>query len=404
MENDFKHLLVPAVQQFIIEHQNDDITRLLLRNKTFHGVSAAEIAQQIAGRKKAKEKLPTWYNTANVIFPPTINLEQASSEATAIFKAEFVASLSCKQQSFVDLTSGFGVDSFFLGKIFHTSTVVEPHKMLLQMARHNQALFGGATPFEYKNSEAEYFLQTSALSEIDLFYIDPSRRKETQKVYRLADCTPDITFLQSKLLKQGLFIFTKASPLLDIQQGLRELQHVEKVIVLALDNEVKELLFLQTSGFIGEPEITAVNITSVAKIISSFNFKFSQERPLNMPVSSLQNFLYEPNAAILKSGAFKLVAHRFGLSKIHANTHLYTSAKRLSDFPGRVFYIEAVQPTTQQLNVLLQQGKANIITRNYPLTPEQLKKKMKLKDGGEKYVIAFSEESRKTIAVATRIQ
>jgi hypothetical protein len=403
MENDFKHLLAPAVQQFIREHQNNDITRLLLTNRTLLGVSTAEIVQQIVGRKKAKEKLSTWYATPGVIFPPAINLEQASSEATAIFKAEFVASLPCKTQSFVDLTGGFGVDSFFLGKIFQHGSVVEPNKTLLQMVRHNHAVFG-VNQLEYIHCDAEHFLHTSTLPQIDLFYIDPSRRKETQKVYRLADCMPDITRLQSTLLKQGLFIFTKTSPLLDIQQGLRELQQVEKVIVLALDNEVKELLFLQRSGFSGEPEIMAVTIDSSAKIGSSFHFKFSEERPLNIPTFPVQDFLYEPNAAILKSGAFKLVAHRFGLSKIQANTHLYTSTKRINNFPGRVFSIQAVQPTPQQLTGLLQQGKANVITRNYPLTPEQLKKKLKLKDGGEKYVIAFSEESRKTIVVAIRVQ
>ncbi|MFM8913770.1 MAG: THUMP-like domain-containing protein [Flammeovirgaceae bacterium] len=400
-ESSITKLARNEVQDFIRQHELEDEVKLSLKHKTLFDLPFSLIAQQLIGRKKSKEKLPIWHNTNGIVFPPSLNLEQCSSEATAQYKARWVAMLPIRDL-FIDVTGGFGIDSYFLSHVFQRGVMLEPNNELLLIAKHNHQLLL-ADNLEYLPINAAQFLQTEVLP-INLLYIDPSRRSGTKKVLKLADCTPNVVELQEQFLALSQYVLVKASPLLDIQQGLRELSHVEEVVVLAVDNEVKELLFLQNRKFIGEPEIRAVDFNSKLQIQTDFVFKFSDERGLLAETSAPQEFLYEPSAYILKAGAFKSAGLHYGLKKIHPNTHLYTSEKPVGEFAGRIFKIEVVHPQSADIAQWLPDGKANVTTRNYPLTPEELKKKLKLKDGGDKYVIAFSEEKRKTIVIATRIK
>lgn len=396
-------LIQPAVQQYLIEHEHDDERKLILRQKEILGLPASTIAIQLVGRRKAKSKLPTWHNTKGIVYPPAINLEQCSSEATGLYKLSIIKKLIDESDSSaVDLTGGLGIDSFFLSKAFNTVYYVEPNDELLKIAEHNHHQLG-ANNITYQTKTAEAFLETTQLH-FSFAFIDPSRRDNSRKVFKLSDCVPDIVFIQDKLLTISRYMLIKASPLLDIQQALRELNHVKKVFVISVGNECKELLFLAEKSFSEKVELSAVDLNSQGDIKSSFTFFLDDERTIDPPQSDPLKFLYEPNASILKVGAFKLVTKKFAVSKLSANTHLYTSDHLIADFPGKILRIEALNPDSKKIMLLLPGGLANVIARNYPLKAEQLKKKFKLKDGGDKYLIGFSSDKKKYLAVCSRIQ
>jgi hypothetical protein len=285
--------------------------------------------------------------------------------------------------------------------LFSEAIHIEPNETVSAIAAHNHRLLG-ASVLHVRQTAEEYLKANTKRA--DLFFIDPSRRSESKKVFKLADCQPNIATLQDALFNFSNFVLTKASPLLDIQQALRELKYVAKVAVVSVENQCKELLFLQKFGFEGEPIIETINLSNEGSVVERFVFTALEERAATVVFSSPLDYLYEPNASILKSGAFKLVAEKFGLSKLQANTHLYTSPNLFTDFPGRVFKIEALNPTLKMFKELLPDGKANVATRNYPLSAQELKKKLKLKDGGEKFVLGFSEEKSKSVVIASRIK
>jgi len=392
----------PEVQDFIIHHEAEDERQFALRQKEVLGLPAAQIAQQLVGRRKAKVKLPTWYQTKGIIYPPTLNLEQSSSQATALFKSKIVGTILNERRVAVDLTGGLGVDSFYLSNKFNSFHYMEPNKELFEITRHNHKVLN-VTNIIHHNTDAEQFLDQTT-NDFDLVFIDPSRRdNKSRKIIRLADCLPDVTQLQQTILNRTRFLLVKTSPLLDIQQGLRELDHVKKVYVVSVDNECKELLYLADKNYVGEVSIEAVDLFSDGQIRSTISFTLEAEKNSLVILGEPQKYLYEPNASILKAGAFKLISQKYQLQKLATNTHLYTSAKLIMDFPGRIFQIDVLNPEVKQLPKLLLNNQANIVTRNYPLKPEELKKKLKLRDGGDKYLIGFSSEKKKYLALCSRI-
>jgi hypothetical protein len=392
-------LLSEKVRQFIHQHANDDERELVLKYKAIEGVPLARIAEQIAGRRKAKDKLPTFYSTPDILYPRGINLEQSSSEQTAKFKTEVVKEALTSHGTVVDLTGGFGIDVYFFSKIFNKVEYIEPDELLVQIVQHNHRQLG-AVNISHHHTIAENFLQTSWKA--DLVFIDPSRRTRGQKVFKLSDCEPDVTALYNLIFEKTEYLLIKTSPLLDIQQALRELPTVQKVYVVSVANECKELLFLCKKTVLHEPEIITVNILSAHT--QEFSFTKTQEQHIIVAYSSPLEYLYEPNASLLKAGAFKVVTSRYGLFKIDVSTHLYTSTLYKEDFPGRVFRVEAlIKNDPKIIQTYFPEGKANVMTRNYPLTVEELKKKTKLKDGGEKFLIGFSGPKEKFLAVAKRV-
>lgn len=392
----------PDIQNYLIEHEYDDERSLVLKQKEVNGVPSSLIASQLIGRRKAKTKLPGWYKTKGVVYPPGVNLEQCSSEATAIFKISIIKSQVSPEGTAIDLTGGFGVDTFFLSTSFQAVHYLEPNAELVEITKHNHHRLGASNIIHHCFSAEEFIQQTTL--EFDLAYIDPSRRDENaRKVHKLADCLPDITALQSVLFQKSTFILLKASPLLDIQQGLREMLHVKKVFAVSVGNECKELLFLAERGFEDEPLIEAIDIFENGTVRSSFSFHLADEKKAVAVLGEPDQYLYEPNASVLKSGAFKLIAEKFGLTKLDMNTHLYTSSNIVQPFPGKVFQIECLDPDGKQLKELLPDNKVNVVSRNYPLTPEEIKKKLRLRDGGAMYLIGFSSSKKKHLVLCSRL-
>lgn len=391
-----------VVQQYIFDHEHEDERKLALSKKEILGVPPAVLAEQIRGRKKAKEKLPSYYRTRGIVYPPGINLEQCSSEQTAAFKASIIQKhLGIKLTSCADLTGGFGVDSFAFSKICATVHAVDPNESLLQIAKHNHTLLGATNIFYHSQTAEDFLLQNE--NRFDFIYIDPSRRRNAnQRVFKFSECEPNVVDLLSPLLKKSDVVLVKASPLVDISQGLQELPHTQHVYVLSVNNECKEVLFLCTSNPEQEPVIHAVNL--VHEVVHEFSFSQTEEKKSTSSISVPSTYLYEPNASILKAGAFKLVATRFNIHKVHVNTHLYTSDKLVHDFPGRIFKVEAiVKPDAKSIKPYLPEERANVITRNYPLIPDTLRKRIGLKDGGEKYVIGFTTADKPLVIVAERL-
>ncbi len=391
------------IQRFIGEHEKDDERKLVLARKSVMGVPASVIAEQIQGRRKAREKLLTWYQTAGIVYPPAISMEQCSSEYTARYKTIILQkALGNSLASCADLTGGYGVDTFFFSRICNRVHYVESDPNLVTLAKHNHEKLGSKN-ISHHTALAEIFLESS-VDRFDFIYIDPSRRnKSNKKVFTFSDCEPNVTLLIEKLFDKTDCLLIKASPLIDLLQGQHNLRHVQDIYVVSLNNECKEVLFLCSAETISEPSIHTVNILENTSDV--FSFTRAEEKNAEAPLSEPSIYIYEPNASILKAGAFKLVATRFGLSKLHRNTHLYTSPVLIQNFPGRIFKIIAiVKPEPVQVKAICVDGKANVITRNYPLAAAELKKKLKLKDGGDKFLIGFTAKENKYTVVADRVK
>jgi hypothetical protein len=382
--------------QFLLEHEHDDPIKILLSKKSIHGYPAEFIANQLDCRKRAKEKLPSWYANPEIVYPYKQNLEQCSSEITGKLKSDFIKAQK-SNGILVDLTGGFGVDTYFFSTVFKKIIHVEPDGKLCELAHENHQRLGTSN-IEYSNQTAEDFLKTLS-AQVDWIYLDPSRKAQGKKMVRLSDCEPDVTQLLPLIWAKTDQILIKAAPLLDIKEGIKQLPGTRGVRVVSVNNECKEVLFHLQQGFIGEPDIECINIQSGGE--ERFAFRFSDEMEVASTFSESLDFIYEPNASILKAGAFKKIGKDFGLNKLAVNTHLYTSRDHINHFPGRVF---KVLGDLSKQTILLPDGKANIISRNHPLSPEDIKKKYKLKDGGNKYVLAFSGEKKKYLLVADRLK
>lgn len=397
----FRDVLIPSVQEFINRHASENIHTLLLKHKEVDGVPMSRIADQIRGKKRSREKIPLLYHTPGIIYPPSINIEQSSSEETALFKIHHVLTDVKERLVCADLTGGFGIDSYFLSKIFNEIIYVEPNGDLLRLVEHNHHALGSKN-IRYNHDSAEGFLNARA-HELSIIYLDPSRRDDqNRKVVAFNDCTPDVTALLNKIFECTSYLVVKASPLMDIQVAISQLRYVKKVFVISVNNDCKELVFLCEREFTGEALIEASNIQN--HVPDAWKFYFSEERNAEVTFGEPLAYLYEPNASILKAGSFKLIAHRFGLLKLSPNTHLYTSEFLVPDFPGRVFKIMGnLSSDKQNIKRLFPEGKANVTTRNFPLSVQGLKKMTGLKDGGEKFLIAFSGLKKKFLVAGERI-
>lgn len=389
------------MQRYVLAHEFDDPKSLTLREQKILGIPAFNIAQQIEGRRKSKEKLPTWYNTPNVVYPPGVNLEQSSSEVTSKYKTTVLIEHCTSRDLLIDLTGGFGIDSSAFSEKFQRVIHVEPNETLSAIAKYNHELFGQHN-IDHIVATAEKFISTSVFRP-NAFYIDPSRRNENnRKVFLLKDTVPDIISLLPLLLDEAEFVLVKVSPLLDLSLAHQELKHVRSIHVVAVHNECKEVLLLCQRNYRDEANIQTINFSRETE---TFKFTRSEEQVASINLSDAKKFLYEPNAAILKAGAFKYVAQMFQLSKLHQNTHFYTSEDFIPDFPGRVFEIEgSMKSDPKEARKFFPQGNANVITRNYPLKAEELKQKLKLSDGGHAYLIGATSISKKVLLAARRIK
>ena len=376
-------------QLFVQDHLHEDPALLLFRYQGKVDFDLKAAVQQISARQKAAKKLPSWASDSRIIFPASISIEQSSSEETARFKAE---NLSGKIM--IDLTGGFGVDSYFLSQSFEKAIYCEQQEELALIAANNLEILA-PEKFEIFHGDGLDFLKKSTLH-FDLIYSDPARRgKGNQKLYRLQDCEPDVVSAWELMKIKSDRILIKASPMLDISQSLTELSDVQKIRVISVKNEVKELL-LEWSKEKENFESSQVEIEAVdlGEKEAHFSFSLLEESEAESVFGEAETYLIEPLSAILKAGAFKSFGKRFGFKKLEKNCHLYTSGTLPQEIPGRVFEVlSEIQPKKENIKKLFPSGKVNVITRNYATGSEELKKKLGLKDGGDDFLIGTKTES-----------
>ncbi len=386
-----KHILSKEVQHFI-QYYSGDISKLAFSGSPFENVSTQELIEQIDSRKKIEKKLPKWFNTRNIYYPPKLNLEQTSSEITAKYKASIT-----QGSTLIDITGGLGVDCLFFSEIFKSVHHIEHNKSLSEIAKYNFKIF--------KKNNIECFagdgIKQITEKKYDVIYVDPSRRHNSKgKVFFLKDCEPNIPENLDVLLNHSNQLLIKTSPMLDLTVGLKELEYVSEIHIVAISNEVKELLWLLDKSYDGKPKVKTINFTK--KYNEEFEFTINEETSINYDFPS--NFLYVPNAAIMKSGAFHLLSERFDLVKIHKHTHLYTN-KKLIDFPGRRFIINQVIPYhKKEIKDFLKNKKANIAIRNFPESVAAIRKRWRMSDGGSDYLFFTTiENDQKVILDCSKV-
>lgn len=387
-------ILQPDVQDYINENLKTDPTALILKGVSFNEVTAAEIVEQIEAKTRCEKKLPTWFQKSNIYYPNKLNIEQTSSEVTAIYKSQLISG-----NMLIDLTGGFGVDSYYFAKYFDCVTHCEINGDLSKIVSHNfEALH--VSNISTVEEDGLLCLQNS-LRNYDWIYVDPSRRHEIKgKVFFLKDCLPNIPEHLELLWSRSNNILIKTSPLLDISLGINELDQVKCIHIVAINNEVKELLWILEKGFSGQIAIKTVNLKKSSSEL--FDFFLENESKIEPIYSEPLTYLYEPNLAIMKSGGFNSVTTAYEVRKLHKHSHLYTS-KALIDFPGRVFKIMKSVPYNKKEMKRLSIEKANITIRNFPETVENIRKSLKIKDGGEHYLIFTTNvKNERIVLVCTK--
>jgi len=382
-------------QQFIIANLLEDV-RLLALKTAPKGVDLPKALEQILARQLLLKKVPTWAKNKQLEFPPHLSIEQCSSEETARYKASLLSG-----KTLVDLTGGMGVDCYFMSQTFEHTFYVEQMPNLVELAEHNFKILN--SNIIVNQGDSELFLDD--MNPVDAIFIDPARRDMNgRKTVSIHDCTPDIAQLQTILLIKAKQVLIKLSPMLDIALALKELKQVKAVYVIAVGNECKELLFLLERDYVDETMIYSINLPH-DKVPLSYNL--SEEKVLKINYSStILAYLYEPNAAILKAGAFKTITTEYAIEKLQINSHLYTSNQLINGFPGRTFKVQKWAPFNNKISKTLLAGitNANITTRNFPLSVSDLRKKLKLKDGGDIYIFATTlVDNQKVLAVCQKV-
>jgi len=368
-------ILKPEIQDFIEANIRKDISKLAFQKNPFPEIDFAVLLNQIAAKSKAEQKLPTWYATKNIVYPTKLSIEQTSSEETASYKAEIVSG-----KNLIDLTGGFGVDSFYFSKKMESVVHCEMNAELSEIASHNFKLLHANNIECFAGDSSEILEKLNR--KFDWIYIDPSRRSDAKgKVFLLKDCLPNVPELQEFYFEYSDNLLIKTAPILDIAAGLTELTNVKAIHIIAIENEVKELLWEISKEHIGSTKIITLNTTKDKTEKLDFVLGENEGAFYGLP----KKYLYEPNSSIMKSGFFETVSAVFQLDKLHPHSHLYTSDELL-DFPGRVFQIEEViKYGKAEMKQSLQNKKANITVRNFPETVENIRKKWKISDGGNLY-------------------
>lgn len=370
---------------FILQHRNDDPRDLALRQSRYPDVNIPYAVQQIAAWQMAKKKLPLWAENDHIIYPVHLSMEQCSSQVTAEYKASIISD----GETMTDLTAGFGVDATIIGKRFKHLNYVERNEELCRIANNNLPLLG-VKDFDVINSNAEEVL--SDLSHQSLIFLDPARRDEHgAKTVLIGDCTPDVTQLQDALLEKADLVMIKLSPMLDIVNIQKELKCVKEIHIVSVDNECKEVLVLMSKDATNN-SIHCTNITkqNIQKYVATADDRNAECHYAKEPSS----YLYEPNVSIMKAACFRGIAETYCVEKLHPSSHLYTSDKLIADFPGRIFKVEDVFSLKDK--ALKGIKKANLTVRNFPSTVAELRKRLKLNEGGSDYLFAttLADESK----------
>lgn len=372
------------LRQFIEEHKNDDVRALALQAGKYGGFDFQFALRQIAGWQIARQKLPSWAATEGLVYPPHLSMEQCSSELTAKYKAAL-----CSGDSLTDLTGGFGIDCAFMSVNFQSSCYVERNEDLCKIAEHNFKKL--QLPNVSVNcAEAADFLAN--MPRADVVYLDPARRdKNGKKTVSIGDCEPDVTKLKDLLLSKAGEVWVKFSPMLDLNLALKDIPEITEAHVVAVNNECKELLLkIVQDGMRGDVKIVCANLKKAGDMELFAQNRSDEETAACLYADRPYVFIYEPNVAILKGGLYKSVSEKFGVKKLHQNSHLYTSEELNEEFPGRKFRVLSVFSMNKKelKRELADVSKANVSIRNFPLSAEELRKRLKLKEGGDIYIFA----------------
>ncbi|GGF02235.1 THUMP-like domain-containing protein [Flavobacterium limi] len=387
-------ILNTNIQDFISQNIGASVTKLALQKNPFPETDWILILNQIEAKTKAKDKLPTWFSTENIIYPGKISVEQTSSEKTAAYKASLISG-----KTLIDLTGGFGVDDYYFSKKFKVVAHCEINKELSAIVKYNFGQLDVKNCFCYADDSANILNESEPGFKWDWIYIDPSRRNDAKgKVFMLKDCLPNVPESLDFYFEKTDSILIKTAPLLDISAGLSELKFVKNIHIIAFENEVKELLFEIHNHFSGRITIKTANLLKDKTETFEFVLGELEYSSFDLPMK----FLYEPNSAIMKSGGFDAVSVFFQISKLHKHSHLYTSDK-LIDFPGRRFEIEKViSYSKNDMKAELLNQQANITTRNFPDTVETIRKKWKIKNGGNLYCFFTTDKNDNKIVLICR--
>ncbi|WAC40016.1 THUMP-like domain-containing protein [Pedobacter sp. SL55] len=386
-----KNLLQKEVQAYINSNLNADVNKIALSKSPFAEVSSAELANQITAKKKSEKKLPTWFKQENIIYPSSLSVEQTSSEDTAAYKKQLV-----KGSSLIDITAGFGIDSFYFSHKVNEVYSCEINPELSAISAHNAQILGACNISCLASDGLEYL--SNSEKHFGTIYVDPARRNTSGKVFKLADCMPNVVEHLDLLLSKAGRVMIKTSPLLDLKAGLTELTNVSAIHIISVKNECKELLWVIDKGFIGEPKIVCVTLNTNIKQI---------ELPLQddsnasyLTVLPTEGYLYEPDVALMKSGAFNAIANQLALKKLAKQSHLYFSEEFNGSFIGRIFEITLIFAP----NELKKEKKlyGNVIVRNFPEKAENLVKKLKIKPNKETFYI-FTQIQQGYIVFYTKI-
>lgn len=384
---------------FIRDNIHANAGDLILKAGKFKGLDIKKLAGQIQSRQKALKKLPEWSANEKLIFPPALSVEQCSSEATALYKARIASG-----GTLIDITGGMGIDCYYMSRRFTETHYFEQQPEVVSSAAYNFAQLG-ASGIHVHVGESLNALRNGLTA--DWLYADPARRDANkEKVVRLAECVPDVAGNAGLLLSAAPRILIKTSPLLDIDLASKELPKLKEVHAIGYEQECKELLFvldreMPDAGF----KIKVRIIDAAGQPIHELDFDREEERNALVGYSKPLGYLYEPHAAVLKAGAFKTLCTRFDMQKLAMHSQLYTSEEYVNDFPGRSFRIVAVcKPDIREISKHIPGDKANITTRNFPAKPEELRKKWKTKDGGDRYLFATTlADHSKVVIVCTKV-
>ncbi|MBA5791808.1 class I SAM-dependent methyltransferase [Flavobacterium sp. xlx-214] len=380
------------LKHFISNNLNKNIKDLAFQKNPFEAYDWKWILNQIQAKQKAEKKLPTWFNNDDIVFPSTLSIEQTSSEPLAEYKSTLISG-----ENIIDLTGGFGIDCFYFSQNFKDVTHCEFQEDLSAIVQHNFKVLGKDNIKTVSGDSIAYLEKTTET--FDWIYIDPARRDDTKsKVFLLADCTPNVVALQDLLFSKSNNILIKVAPLLDISSILNELSNVKYIYAISLQNEVKELLIVLEKGFNNLPKLIASNISTNGKLITKdFVFEDDAFCTLSLP----QKYIYEPFSSFLKIGVYNSLANEYQVSKLHKHSHLYTS-EALVNFPGRQFEIEKVIPYNKKEMKQLEGTKCNITTRNFSMKVEEIRKKHKIKEGGETYVFFTTDLNDEKIVIISK--
>lgn len=391
--------LSSETRQFINRHQSDDVRDLALQARKYPNVDMQVAITQIAGRQIATEKIPSWKEIEDIRYPKHLSLEQCSSEITARYKARLL-----QGETLADLTGGFGVDCAFLAGRFNAVTYVERQKELCEIAGHNFRILR-LNHISIRNEDGTDYL--NMMSPADCIFLDPARRGEHgNKTVAISDCEPDVAGLEKLLLEKAGRVMLKLSPMLDLSSALKELPHTLEAHIISVNNECKELLLLLGKNPPAEIPIHCVNLSSKEEQEEQ-HFVFTREQEQQSGcnyTNTLGKYLYEPNSSLLKAGAFRSITANYPVRKLHPNSHLYTSDMQIKEFPGRIFQITGHCGLNKKeiKENLADLKKANLTVRNFPATVAELRKRLKLAEGGDTYLFASTLNDGKKILVRCR--